>query len=91
MIKGRQAQFLDTSLTSNGSARISVGLARFNGLIAMQINGSSNVLVKDVASNDGVLHLIDRVLVPAREDALDYRDGELTVEMLKDRLVDHMR
>jgi uncharacterized surface protein with fasciclin (FAS1) repeats len=62
-------------------------IARFTGLIAMQINGEATVVEQDLIADDGVVQVIDRVLIP-RAEGEPPKEGEVTVEDLKKILGD---
>ncbi|KAJ8610732.1 hypothetical protein MRB53_038374 [Persea americana] len=68
---------------------LSVDIARFGGFITIRINGFSSVGLSDVIAEDGVIHVVRRVLIPPKKLASgeEYdEDEELTVEDLVERL-----
>ncbi|GJN74792.1 fasciclin domain-containing protein [Purpureocillium lilacinum] len=58
---GREHYDLGTLL---GEARISVDIARLGGFSAIRVNGFAHVSVRDGVAKNGVIQVLDRVLIP---------------------------
>ena len=76
------------TLASNNS--IGVDIARYGGLILMMVERSAMVEKQDIIGDDGVVHAVDRVLIPAKHPhppVLNQKDPKsLSVEELKESL-----
>lgn len=76
------------TLASNNS--IGVDIARYGGLILMTVESSAMVEIQDMIGNDGVVHAVDRILIPAKHPHppfLIQKDPKsLSVEKLKESL-----
>lgn len=48
-------------------ADVSLHIARYNDLIALTLNNRSHVLAQDILADDGVIHVVDAVLLPGME------------------------
>ena len=77
------------TLASNNS--IGVDIARYGGLILMMVERSAMVGMQDIIGDDGVVHAVDRVLIPAKHPHppfLNQKDPKsFSVEELKESLV----
>ncbi|KAI1755865.1 FAS1 domain-containing protein [Xylaria castorea] len=69
---------------------LSIDIARWMRFINIRINGYQNVAIADGCAFDGVLHVLNSVLIPPhehkREGAWTEEDGEISVEELIERL-----
>lgn len=66
---------------------LSIDIARWGGLISIKINGFTRVSTQDGIAKDGVIHVIDSILIPPHKHNGAYVDGqEIEVEDLIDRL-----
>lgn len=74
-------------------ASLAVDVRRFGPYTSIKLNGFQRVAFRDALAKDGVVHILDHVLVPPRrvrgvvDENVD-KNGELTVEDLKERLSD---
>lgn len=75
-------------------ASLAVDVRRFGPYTSIKLNGFQRVAFRDALVKDGVVHILDHVLVPPRrvggrvvDENVD-EDGQLTVEDLKERLSD---
>lgn len=89
-IKGRQSQTIFTRPLSGGAAAILVTLARFNGMISMVVNHRSKVILQDLAGSDGVVHVIDKVLLPDAIWAPTRGGKDWGLDDLKECLADYI-
>lgn len=60
-VLGREHHDLPTLL---GDARVGVDIARLPGFITMEVNGQSRVSVQNSIAKNGVIHIVDKVLLP---------------------------
>jgi len=68
---------------------ISLDIARFGRFITMKINGFNTVSIQDGIAKDGVIHVVNNVIIPPKTspNGLQHWEGEeLEVEDLKARL-----
>ncbi|KAI0862949.1 FAS1 domain-containing protein [Xylaria cubensis] len=69
---------------------LSIDIARWRRFINIRINGYQNVAIQDGNCLDGVVHVVNSVLIPPREHkgegAWTEEDGEISVEELVERL-----
>jgi len=68
---------------------LSVDIRRWHGWVTILVNGFTRVLIRDGIAADGVIHVIDRVLVPPCKHGghgENMHGGEVSVELLKSRL-----
>jgi uncharacterized surface protein with fasciclin (FAS1) repeats len=69
---------------------IGVDKATFAGLTIIKVNGFANVVRRDAPGKNGVIHVLDKVLIPPRthgeESLFEELFEELTVEDLMERL-----
>ncbi|KAK3394061.1 fasciclin domain family [Podospora didyma] len=74
---------------------INVDVRRWRGFISILINGRVRVAVQDGVASDGVVQVVNSVLIPPHrhphhggddEGSLSGRDGEVNVDELKERL-----
>jgi uncharacterized surface protein with fasciclin (FAS1) repeats len=69
---------------------LAVDVTRFGPFITIKINGFTRVVVSDGITKDGVIQVINNVLIPPRKSAgieLEYWSGEdMSVEDFKQRL-----
>lgn len=78
-----------------GDAHVGVDTAKFAGFTIVKVNGFSNVVVRDGPGKNGVIHVVDKVLIPPckhkhHEDTESFFEEELTVEDLMERLEDYV-
>ena len=83
--KGRFHVDLPTLL--NGST-VGVDIGRYGGLISMHVNHFSKVVVQDAVAKDGVLHIINSILMPPKKHGHkdDVQEAEMSVEDFKERM-----
>ncbi|BCR86582.1 fasciclin domain-containing protein [Aspergillus chevalieri] len=91
--KGYTHLDLPTLLGENGRPGLAVDVSRFGAYTSIKLNGSRKVAFADALARDGVVHILDHVLVPPCKHkghvaGEDEGENELTVEDLKDRLSD---
>jgi uncharacterized surface protein with fasciclin (FAS1) repeats len=66
---------------------LSIDIARFGGIITIRINGYNNVAIQDGLASDGVIQVLNTVLIPPKTPGgRPYQGEELTVEDIKERL-----
>ena len=66
---------------------LSIDLARFGGFIRIKINGHVSVVVQDGIAKDGVIHVVNNVLIPPKHvGGAAYRGEDLTIEEFVERL-----
>ncbi|KAK0507184.1 hypothetical protein JMJ35_010222 [Cladonia borealis] len=69
---------------------LSVDVARYGRFISIKINGFSTVSVSDGIAADGVIHVVDNVLIPPKpvdRDSVDWDyEEEMPLEEFKERL-----
>ncbi|KAL4973385.1 FAS1 domain-containing protein [Aspergillus desertorum] len=85
-IKGTTHLDLETSLKGH---EISVDVARFGPYTGFKVNGWQRVGFADVLGEDGVIHVLDRVLIPPRRvegRIMAGHEGEMELEELMERL-----
>ncbi|KAL5334924.1 Fasciclin domain-containing protein [Aspergillus crustosus] len=70
--------------------KISVDVAHFGPYVSFKVNGWQRVAFADVLARDGVIQVLDHVLIPPKhleqQQQEEADDGELTVEDLVERL-----
>lgn len=82
--KGRYHIDLPTALEDKSLA---IDIARFGRLIEIKINGYNRVAIPDGIAKDGVIHVINTVLIPPKKPGLlAESEEELSIEELKERL-----
>ena len=74
-----------------GGKVIGVDVRQWRGLVSVLVNGRVRVVVRDGVAGDGVLQIVERVLIPPRkfrkeEEELGEEEEEISVEELKSRL-----
>ncbi|KAI2467847.1 FAS1 domain-containing protein [Annulohypoxylon bovei var. microspora] len=74
-----------------GDKHIAVDVARWHGFVRMKLNGRVGVAVQDGLARNGVVQVVDSVLVPPhprkhRGEEREDEDGEISVEDLVERL-----
>jgi uncharacterized surface protein with fasciclin (FAS1) repeats len=72
---------------------VSVDTATYAGFTFVKVNGFVNVVVRDAPAKNGVIHVIDKVLIPPHKHHHDDDEslfGELTVDELVERLDPYM-
>jgi hypothetical protein len=70
---------------------ISVDIRRWGGLIMMRVNGWVRVAIQDGIADDGVIQVVDSVLIPPHKRGGRDEDGsEMTVEELVERLEEYV-
>ncbi|KAI8632814.1 FAS1 domain-containing protein [Xylariaceae sp. FL1651] len=77
--------------TALGDKSLSIDIARWYGFINMRINGHIDVAIQDGIAQDGVLQVLNSVLIPPREPKRDGawtedEHGWISVEELVERL-----
>jgi uncharacterized surface protein with fasciclin (FAS1) repeats len=65
--------------------KVSVDVARSGAEVVLRVNGFWQVGTLDLVAADGVVHVLDEVLVPPRRIWEKVRGEVLTVEVLKER------
>lgn len=67
---------------------LSIDIARFYGMITMKINGYTKVSIQDAVAKDGVVQVLNSVLIPPHEHKGFWKeeDGEIEVDELIERL-----
>ena len=68
---------------------LSIDVARYGRLISIKINAFATVAVEDGIAADGVIQVVDNVLIPPKKiDRMEeqWQGEELTEEDLKERL-----
>ncbi|RYP60287.1 hypothetical protein DL769_008184 [Monosporascus sp. CRB-8-3] len=67
---------------------LSIDISRFYGMITMKINGYTKVSIQDAVAKDGVVHVLNSVLIPPHERKGFWKeeDGEIEVDELIERL-----
>ncbi len=70
---------------------IAVDIGRLGGLIRMRVNGHVPVAVQDGIAKNGVIHVVNRILLPPHKphDSV-MGDGEMDVNELKQRLEEYV-
>ena len=74
-----------------GGKVIGVDVRQWRGVVSVLVNGRVRVVVRDGVAGDGVLQIVERVLIPPRkfrreEGEEEQEEGEIGVEELKSRL-----
>lgn len=71
---------------------LSVDIARYGRLITIKINGFTRVAVSDGIASDGVIHVVNDVLIPPKEPSAVplVADESLTIEDLKEALAPYV-
>lgn len=86
---------LPTLLGHKGKPALAVDVVRFGAVSSIKLNGVNRVAFADALARDGVVHIVDHVLVPPCKgtgpvdvdvDMVDTDESDLTVDDLKDRL-----
>ncbi|KAI1392075.1 FAS1 domain-containing protein [Hypoxylon trugodes] len=72
-------------------AHLAVDIARWYGFIKIKVNGRVDVAIQDGLAKDGVLQVVDSVIIPPHKHKKDassssWVDGEISVEELVERL-----
>ncbi|UNI24956.1 hypothetical protein JDV02_010670 [Purpureocillium takamizusanense] len=81
---GREHYDLGTLL---GEARISVDIARLGGFSAIRVNGFAHVSVRDGLAKNGVIQVLDKVLIPQhKHEGHDDDVSDIAIEDLVQRL-----
>ncbi|KAK4102234.1 Fasciclin-domain-containing protein [Parathielavia hyrcaniae] len=87
---GRGYRHVDLTSLLDGKP-ISVDIKRWRRFVSIQVNGFVSVVVRDGVADDGVVHVVSRVLMPpcehrGGEGIEEVEEGEMSVEELKRRL-----
>ncbi|KAL4762564.1 FAS1 domain-containing protein [Aspergillus foveolatus] len=85
-VKGSTHLDLETLLDDH---EISVDVARFGPYTGFRVNGWQRVAFADVLGKDGVIHVLDRVLIPPKRvegKVVSGNEGELELEEFMERL-----
>ncbi|GKT59688.1 fasciclin domain family protein [Colletotrichum tofieldiae] len=69
---------------------IAVDVATWGGWTKVKLNGYIPIVVADGIAKNGVIHVPGRVPIPPHKHKVDYVDGEITVEDLKERLSEYV-
>jgi uncharacterized surface protein with fasciclin (FAS1) repeats len=71
-----------------GDKHLSIDISRFFGFVTMKINGFTTVATQDGVGKDGVIQIVDSVLIPPHEHKGFWNedDGEIAVDDLIERL-----
>lgn len=87
MIKGNQVQRIPTMLVVDGEAdMLDVRIGRCNRLISLEVDGTAKVVVQDLAASDGVVHIIDRLLLLLGAKTEEAEDDDAKFEAFKARM-----
>lgn len=91
-LDAEQAKHFDLG-TLLGTARVGVDIGKVWGFLAVRVNGFVNVAVQDGIAKDGVIHVVDKVLLPPykHKEAGTRDDDEISVDELKQRLESFMK
>lgn len=70
---------------------VGVDTTQFAGFTIVKVNGFSNVVIRDTPGKNGVIHVVDQVLIPPCKHKHEHKDesiigAEITVEELIERL-----
>lgn len=66
---------------------MSIDIARWYGFIRIRINGYHSIAVEDGCAHDGVVQVLESVLIPPRTPkGAAFVEGEISVEELVERL-----
>lgn len=86
---GSQPQHFDLE-TLLKDARVGVDIGKFWGFITVRVNAFNKVVVQDGIAKNGVIHVVDKVLLPPHKrgdhKSSDDEDEEISVAELKERL-----
>ena len=76
-----------------GGKALSVDVKEWRGWVSIVVNGFAKVVVRDGVADDGVVQVLERVLVPPHGGGKgdDYEGGEISVEELKKRLEPYLK
>jgi len=69
---------------------LSIDVARYGGFISIKINGFNRVAIQDGIARDGVVHVVNSVLIPPRSvggKEVVVEEGEMDLEEFKERLI----
>lgn len=69
-----------------GDKSLSIDMARWYGIITIKINGYTKVAVQDGIAKDGVVQVLENVLIPPHEHKGFFGAGEIKVHDLIERL-----
>ncbi|UQC90190.1 fasciclin domain-containing protein [Colletotrichum lupini] len=69
---------------------IAVDVATWGGWTKVKLNGYIPIVVADGIAKNGVIHVPGRVPIPPHKHKVDYVDGEIEVEDLKERLSEYV-
>ncbi|KAF6788431.1 fasciclin domain-containing protein, partial [Colletotrichum sojae] len=69
---------------------IAVDVATWRGWTRVKLNGYIPIVVADGIAKNGVIHVPGRVPIPPHKHKNDNVDGEISVDELKERLVDYV-
>ncbi|KAL4936336.1 Fasciclin domain-containing protein [Aspergillus oleicola] len=81
---------LDLPTLLGGQHKIAVDVAHYGPYVSFKVNGGQRVGFADVLAKDGVIHVMDRVLIPPRRlggyPIEDGENGEMELEEFVERL-----
>ncbi|KAM4055855.1 fasciclin domain-containing protein [Hirsutella rhossiliensis] len=69
-----------------GDARVAVDVVSLGGLSAIRINGFAHISIRDGVAKNGVIQVLDQVLIPPCSKGGSEHAGDIDVEDLKTRL-----
>jgi uncharacterized surface protein with fasciclin (FAS1) repeats len=73
-----------------GDKSLSIDVARYGGFISIKINGFASVSIQDGIAKDGVIHVLNSVLIPPKtpdKHEVFEEEGEMDLEEFKERLI----
>jgi uncharacterized surface protein with fasciclin (FAS1) repeats len=89
--KGQSREHFDLKTLLDGT-HLGIDKATFAGFTIIKINGFTNIVRRDAPGKNGVIQVVDEVLIPPRkhgeETLCEEMCAELTVEDLMERLDD---
>ncbi len=68
---------------------MSIDVGRYGRFISIKINGFSTVTIEDGIASDGVIHVVNNVLIPPRSiggEMQEWQGEEMSEEELMERL-----
>jgi uncharacterized surface protein with fasciclin (FAS1) repeats len=93
--EGEQREYWHVDLTSLLDGKpISVDVREWKGFVSIVVNGFVRVVVRDGIANDGVIQVVDKVLIPPckhHDGHEEMVETEMSVEDLKSRLEPYLK